>query len=303
VEPNSKEHAEVVGVVGLGAMGGRFAIRLLDAGYKVHGTDRTATAAQSLIARGLHWQGTPREVAATADVVISMVTDDSALEAITTGPDGILAGLSPRTVYVDMSSVSPHASVQAAERVRAAGAHMIDAPVSGSVPQAEQGALAIIVGGDDATFQRVEPLLRHLGQTVTRVGGNGAGVLLKLAINISLAVQTLAFSEGLLVAEHGGIDPRLAARVMADSPIGSPMLKARVPLLLDLPDQAWFPIRLMRKDIRLALEEAQRMGVVLPSATAAAGVLDAADKLGYAGRDLAGLREVLAKISNEPAAL
>jgi 3-hydroxyisobutyrate dehydrogenase-like beta-hydroxyacid dehydrogenase len=105
------------------------------------------------------------------------------------------------------------------------------------------------------------------------------------------------------VAEHGGIDPRLAARVMADSPIGSPMLKARVPLLLDLPDQAWFPIRLMRKDIRLALEEAQRMGVVLPSATAAAGVLDAADKLGYAGRDLAGLREVLAKISNEPAAL
>jgi hypothetical protein len=138
VEPNSKEHAEVVGVVGLGAMGGRFAIRLLDAGYKVHGTDRTATAAQSLIARGLHWQGTPREVAATADVVISMVTDDSALEAITTGPDGILAGLSPRTVYVDMSSVSPHASVQAAERVRAAGAHMIDAPVSGSVPQAEQ---------------------------------------------------------------------------------------------------------------------------------------------------------------------
>jgi 3-hydroxyisobutyrate dehydrogenase-like beta-hydroxyacid dehydrogenase len=303
VEPNSKEHAEVVGVVGLGAMGGRFAIRLLDAGYKVHGTDRTATPAQSLIARGLHWQGTPREVAATADVVISMVTDDSALEAITTGPDGILAGLSPRTVYVDMSSVSPHASVQAAERVRAAGAHMIDAPVSGSVPQAEQGALAIIVGGDDATFHRVEPLLRHLGQTVTRVGGNGAGVLLKLAINISLAVQTLAFSEGLLVAEHGGIDPRLAARVMADSPIGSPMLKARVPLLLDLPDQAWFPIRLMRKDIRLALEEAQRMGVVLPSATAAAGVLDAADKLGYAGRDLAGLREVLAKISNEPAAL
>jgi len=179
---------------------------------------------------------------------------------------------------------------------------MIDAPVSGSVPQAEQGTLAIMVGGDEATVQQVEPLLRHLGQTVSHVGRNGAGVLLKLAINISLAVQTLAFSEGLLIAERGGIDSALAAQVMAGSPIGSPMLKARVPLLVDLPDQAWFPIRLMHKDIRLALEEAQRMGVVVPSATAAAGVLDAADQLGYSERDIAGLHEVLAKISNEPVA-
>ena len=301
MEPNSKQQA-AVGVVGLGAMGRQFAGRLLGAGYEVHGTDRTATRARPLIARGLHWQGTPREVAAAAEVVISMVTDDSALEAITTGPDGIVAGLSPSTVYVDMSSVSPHASGQTAERVRATGAHMVDAPVSGSVPQAEQGTLAIMVGGDETTFRRVEPLLRHLGQSVTHVGGNGAGALLKLAVNISLAVQTLAFSEGLLVAERGGIDPRLAAQVMAGSPIGSPMLKTRVPLLLDLPDQAWFPIRLMHKDIRLALEEARRMGVALPSATAAAGVLDSAGKLGYGERDIAGLHEVLAKISDQPAA-
>jgi 3-hydroxyisobutyrate dehydrogenase-like beta-hydroxyacid dehydrogenase len=302
VEFSSNEQARTVGVVGLGAMGGRFAGRLLDAGYEVHGTDRTTTPAQPLIARGLHWHSTPREVAAAADVVISMVTDDSALEAITSGPDGIVAGLSPSTVYIDMSSVSPHASVQTAERVRAAGAHMIDAPVSGSVPQAEQGTLAIMVGGDEATVQQVEPLLRHLGQTVSHVGRNGAGVLLKLAINISLAVQTLAFSEGLLIAERGGIDSALAAEVMAGSPIGSPMLKARIPLLVDLPDQAWFPIRLMHKDIRLALEEAQRMGVVVPSATASAGVLGAADQLGYSERDIAGLHEVLAKISNESAA-
>jgi 3-hydroxyisobutyrate dehydrogenase-like beta-hydroxyacid dehydrogenase len=220
--------------------------------------------------------------------------------AITAGPDGIVAGLLPPTVYVDVSSVSPHATMHTAERVRAAGAHMMDAPVSGSAPQAEQGTLAIMVCGDETTFRRVEPVLRHFGRTVTHVGGNGAGALLKLTINIGLAVQTLAFSEGLLVAERGGIDPRLAAQVMADSPIGSPMLKTRVPLLLDLPDQAWFTIRLMHKDIRLALDEAQRMGVVLPSAPAAAGVLDAADELGYAGRDIAGLHEVLAKISNEP---
>jgi len=287
----------VVGVVGLGAMGAQLAGRLLEAGHQVHGTNRTASRAQALIARGLRWHDAPREVARDAEVVISMVTDDDALAAITGGPDGVLTGLSPGKVYVDMSSVSPQASRQVAERVRALGARMLDAPVSGSVPQAEQGTLAIMVGGEEATFEQVEPLLRQLGQTVTRVGDNGAGTLLKLAINISLAVQTLAFSEGLLLAERGGIVPRLAAEVMAGSAIGSPMLKARVPLLLDLPDTAWFPIRLMYKDIRLALDEAQRLTVALPSAAAAAGTLARARDLGYAERDIAGLHEVLAKIS------
>ena len=289
----------VVGVVGLGAMGAQLAGRLLDAGHQVHGTNRTASRAQTLIARGLRWHDTPREVASAAEVVISMVTDDAALAAITGEPDGVLTGLAPDKVYVDMSSVSPQASRQAAEQVRALGARMLDAPVSGSVPQAEQGTLTIMVGGEEATFERVEPLLRQLGQTVTRVGDNGAGVLLKLAINISLAVQTLAFSEGLVLAERGGLDPHLAAQVMANSPIGSPMLKARVPLLLDLPDTAWFPIRLMHKDIHLALHEAQRLAVALPSAEAAAGTLAQARELGYAERDIAGLHEVLAKISGQ----
>jgi 3-hydroxyisobutyrate dehydrogenase-like beta-hydroxyacid dehydrogenase len=287
----------VVGVVGLGAMGAQLAGRLLEAGHQVHGTNRTVSRAEALIARGLRWHDVPREVARAAEVVISMVTDDDALAAITGGPDGVLTGLSPGKVYVDMSSVSPQASRQAAEQVRALGARMLDAPVSGSVPQAEQGTLAIMVGGEEATFERVEPLLRQLGQTVTRVGDNGAGTLLKLAINISLAVQTLAFSEGLLLAESGGIDPRLAAQVMASSAIGSPMLKARVPLLLELPETAWFPIRLMYKDIHLALDEAQRLAVTLPSAEAAAGTLARARELGYAERDIAGLHEVLAKIS------
>jgi 3-hydroxyisobutyrate dehydrogenase-like beta-hydroxyacid dehydrogenase len=290
----------VVGVVGLGAMGGHLAGRLLDAGHEVHGTNRTPSRAEELIARGMQWHDTPREVADAADVVISMVTDDAALAAITRGPDGIVAGLSPDTVYVDMSSVSPQAAVRVAEEVRAAGGHMLDAPVSGSVPQVDQGTLAIMVGGDEATFQRVEPLLRQLGQTVTRVGANGAGVLLKLAINISLAVQVLAFSEGLLLAERGGIDARLAADVMSHSPIGSPMLQARVPLLLDLPDDPWFSVRLMHKDIRLALNEGQRAEVTLPSAAAAAGMLARARDLGYADRDIAALYEVLAKVSGSP---
>ena len=198
-------------------------------------------------------------MAASADVVFSMVTDDEALEAIAAGRQGLLAGLRPGHIYVDMSTVSPRASRRLAERVRARGADMLDAPVSGSIPQAESGTLAVMVGGERHAFEAVEPLLRELGQTVTHVGPNGQGLLLKLAINISLAVQTLAFSEGLLLAERAGVDPAAAAAVMSASSIGSPMLKARIPLLLDLPEHAWFDVELMQKDIRLARQAADEL--------------------------------------------
>ena len=244
----------------------------------------------------LRWRDTPREVTATAEIVITSLPDDRVLESVASGPDGILAGLDAEKIWVDMSTVSPRASRELAERVHELGAVMLDAPVSGSVPQVKAGTLTIMVGGDKDAYARVEPILRELG-TSTHIGENGQGLLLKLAINISLAVQMLAFAEGLLLAECGGIDPSTAADVMAASPIGSPMLKARVPLLLDLPDTAWFPIRLMYKDIRLALDEAQRLTVALPSAAAAAGTLARARDLGYAERDIAGLHEVLAKIS------
>jgi 3-hydroxyisobutyrate dehydrogenase-like beta-hydroxyacid dehydrogenase len=284
-----------IGFVGLGAMGSRIAGRLLDAGNEVYGTNRTESRARPLIERGLQWRATPREVADAADVVFSMVTDDAALNAVSSGPDGILAGLADGKVYVDMSTVSPRASRQLAAHVRRFGAQMLDAPVSGSIPQAESGTLAIFVGGSADAFATVEPLLRDLGQAVTHVGTNGQGVLIKLAVNISLAVQTLAFSEGLLLAERGGIDPQLAAEVMSSSSIGSPMLRARVPLLLDLPQHAWFDVALMEKDIGLAREAAKELAVPVPSAAAADEMLARASELGYAHRDLAALHEVLAE--------
>ena len=286
-----------IGFVGLGAMGSRIADHLLDSGNQVYGTNRTKSKAQALIDRGLQWRDTPREVAAAADVIFSMVTDDAALDAVTAGRDGILAGLADQKVYVDMSTVSPRASRELAEQVRALGAEMLDAPVSGSIPQAESGTLAIFVGGSEATFATVEPLLHELGQTVTHVGTNGHGLLIKLAVNISLAVKTLAFSEGLLLAELGGIDPQLAAEVMSTSSIGSPMLKARVPLLLNLPQQAWFDVALMQKDIRLARATADELGIPLPSAAIADEMLTRASELGYAHRDLAALHEVLAELA------
>jgi 3-hydroxyisobutyrate dehydrogenase-like beta-hydroxyacid dehydrogenase len=284
-----------IGFVGLGAMGSRVAGRLLDAGNELYGTDLKKSNARPLIERGLHWCESPREVASATDVVFSMVTNDAAVQAINSGPDGIVAGLGDGKVYVDMSTISPRTSREVADRVRSSGGRMLDAPVSGSIPQAESGTLAVMVGGEEHAFTEVEPLLREFGQAVTHVGGHGQGLLLKLAINISLAVQTLAFSEGLLLAERGGVDSRLAAEVMSTSSIGSPMLKARVPLLLDLPQQAWFDVAMMHKDIRLALETADELAVVLPSAAVADEVLTTATDLGYLHRDLAALHEVLAQ--------
>ena len=212
-----------IGFVGLGAMGSALAGRLLDAGHTVYGTNRTKDRADPLLERGLIWHDTPREVAQEAEVVFSMVTDSRALEAITGAQDGILAGLRPGAVYVDMSTVSPQTSAEIAERVKALGAAMLDAPVSGSVPAAQEGSLAIMVGGDPDALAGVEPLLRHLGKTITHVGGNGKGLMMKLALNISLAVQMIAFSEGVVLAAKGGVATAQAIEVLTSSPLGSPM--------------------------------------------------------------------------------
>jgi 3-hydroxyisobutyrate dehydrogenase-like beta-hydroxyacid dehydrogenase len=281
-----------IGFVGLGHMGGTMAARFLAAGYPVYGEERRREHADKLVRDGLQWRDTPRAVAEAADILFTSLPDDGVLEAVASGSDGILAGLTAGKVWVDVSTVSPRASREVAERVQALGAAMLDAPVSGSVPQVQTGALTITVGGNKTAYARVEPILRELG-TPTHIGENGQGLVLKLAINISLAVQMLAFAEGLLLAEHAGIDPKLAIEVMTQSAIGSPMLKARAAFVLDLPDEAWFDVGLMQKDIVLALEAARDLCVPLPSAAAADELLTVARALGYEQRDLAALFEVL----------
>jgi 3-hydroxyisobutyrate dehydrogenase-like beta-hydroxyacid dehydrogenase len=283
-----------VGFVGLGTMGSRVAARLHAAGHEVYVTNRTKAKAQPLLEQGMKWLGTGREVAAAAEVTFSMVTDDDALAAIAGGDDGILAGLAPGKVWVDMSTVSPGASRRVASQAGDRGAQMLDAPVSGSVPQVESGTLSIMVGGDAQAFATAEPLLQELAAAVTFVGPNGQGLLLKLAINISLAAQAIAFSEGLLLAERGGVDAKLAADTIAASPVGSPMLKARVPMFLDSDQQAWFDIRLMHKDIGLALQTAREQALQVPATEAADDVLDEASKRGYDERDIAAIHDVLA---------
>ena len=293
---------QTIGFIGLGNMGGNMAARYLAAGYTVYGEDRDRASAQELVDQGLQWAASPRAVAEAADIVLTSLPNDEIVASVASGADGIIAGLNEGKIWADLSTISPRASREIAERVRGQGrgAQMLDTPVSGSVPQVKTGTLTIMVGGDAEAYARIEPVLRILG-TPEYVGENGQGLVLKLAINISLGVQTLAFSEGLLLAEREGIDPHLAAKIMAESQIGSPMLKLRVPLILDPPDEAWFDIGLMHKDIRLVRQAGAEVGTPLPSAAVADEILGKAEALGYTHRDIASLYEALGRVSNDAA--
>ena len=282
---------KTLGFVGLGNMGGNMAARFMAAGYTVYGESRTKAHAQHLIDAGLQWRDAPREIAESSDVVFTSLPDDDSLKDAS---KGLLAGLSAGKVWVDVSTVSPSVSRELAAKAHERGAAMLDAPVSGSVPQVQSGTLTIMVGGAEDAYREVEPLLRVLG-TPTRVGDNGHGLALKLAVNISLAVQMLAFSEGLLLAERDGVDRKLAADVITSSQLGSPMLKLRVPLVLDLPEEAWFSVGLMQKDIRLAEALAEDLGVPAPTAAVADEWLSRAGVLGYENRDIAALYRALAE--------
>ena len=286
-----------VGFVGLGVMGGGIARRLLGAGHQLVGWNRTQEKAKPLLEAGMGWCDTPREAAERSDVVFSMVTNVDALHAIADGPDGLLAGLGPGKVYVDMSTVSPWASRALATRVRETGAAMLDAPVSGSVATLEQGKLSVMVGGDARTFEQVEPILRDIGPVVTHVGENGQAVLMKIAHNLSLAVQMLAFSESVLLAEKGGIQRTKAVEVLTSSAIASPMVKYRGPFVLEQPDEAWFDVNMMQKDMLYALEAGRELDVPLPTTAVANEYLTAARALGMAKQDFAALFDVLAQMA------
>jgi 3-hydroxyisobutyrate dehydrogenase-like beta-hydroxyacid dehydrogenase len=226
-----------------------------------------------------------------------MVTNTAAVRAVTQGTDGILAGLRPGTVYVDMSTASPANSRELAAQVSELGAHMLDAPVSGSVSTLEQGKLAVMVGGDADVFERVKPILEAIGPKVFHVGPNGAAVTMKIATNLSLAVQMLAFSEGVLLAEKSGIPRETAVEVLLASVIASPMVTYRGPFVLEQPDEAWFDVNMMQKDMNLALELGRELDVPLPTTAVTNEFLTAARGMGLEDKDFAVVFEVLAQMS------
>jgi 3-hydroxyisobutyrate dehydrogenase-like beta-hydroxyacid dehydrogenase len=286
-----------LGFIGLGVMGGQMVHRLLHKGHTVTGYNRTRSKAQWLIAQGMRWADSPREVAENTDITFAMVTNSAALHAVTDGSDGILAGLGPGKVFIDMSTVSPGASRSLAERARAQGADMLDAPVSGSVITLQQGKLSVMVGGHAATFERVKPVLEDIGPKVTHVGGNGVALAMKIAVNLSLAVQMMAFSEGVLLAEKSGINREVAVDVMTHSAIASPMIQYRGPFVLRQPEEAWFDVNMMQKDMLLALEMGRQLNVPVPTTAVTNEFLTAARGMGWEKLDFAVVFDVLARMA------
>jgi len=236
-------------------------------------------------------------VAEAAEITLSMVTDTWALRAVMNGPDGILAGLSDGKLYVDLSTVSPAESREFAGRVAERGARMLDAPVSGSVATLEEGRLAIMVGGAAEDVERARPVLQDIGPKVSHVGGNGQAALVKIASNLNLAVQMLAFSEAVLLTEKGGIARETAVEALLSGVIASPMLKYRGPFVLKQPDEAWFDVNMMQKDLLLAQEAGRQLDVPLPTTAVANEFLTAARAMGLEKRDFAAVFEVLSRLS------
>jgi 3-hydroxyisobutyrate dehydrogenase-like beta-hydroxyacid dehydrogenase len=286
-----------LGFVGLGVMGSQMVNRLLEKNHTVTGYNRTRAKAQWLIDKGMKWADSPRAVADASDITFAMVTNAAAIAAVTDGPDGIIAGLGAGKYFIDMSTVSPEVSRATAAKVRAKGADMVDAPVSGSVITLQEGKLSVMVGGHKETFERVKPLLLDIGPKVTHVGANGLALAMKIAVNLSLAVQMMAFSEGVLLAEKSGIRREVAVDVLTHSAVASPMIQYRGPFILQQPEEAWFDCNMMQKDMLLAMELGRQLNVPVPTTAVSNEFLTAARGMGWEKKDFAVVFDVLARMS------
>jgi 3-hydroxyisobutyrate dehydrogenase-like beta-hydroxyacid dehydrogenase len=273
-----------VGFGGLGAMGAGIAQRLLDAGYDVVGWNRTRAKAEPLLEAGMGWADTPRELAASVDVLFTMLTNTAAIEATAEGADGVLAGLGEGAIWADISTIAPDASVALAERVRATGATFLDCPVSGSPATLAAGEMSVMVGGDPEAFEHIEELLRAIGPKVTYIGPNGQAILTKVAINLALVVSVTALAEGVALVEKAGVDRTAVVEAVLNSVIASPVIGYRAPLLVDDTD-VFADVELQQKDLVLAQELARRLGMAVPTCAATSEMLNAARSSTQADRD------------------
>jgi 3-hydroxyisobutyrate dehydrogenase-like beta-hydroxyacid dehydrogenase len=275
---------ERIGFAGLGAMGAGIVKRLLADGYEVVGWNRTRERAEPLLDAGMGWADTPRELAASVDLLFTMLTDTAAIEATAGGPDGLLAGLGEGKVWADISTIAPDASVALAERVRATGASFLDCPVSGSPATLAAGQMSVMVGGDRAAFEHVEGVLRAIGPKVTYIGPNGQAILTKVAINLALVVSVTALAEGVALVEKAGVDRSAVVDAVLKSVIASPVVGYRAPLLVEDTD-VFADVELQQKDLVLAQDLARRLGMAVPTCAAASEMLNAARGSAQADRD------------------
>jgi len=281
-------------MIGLGAMGEGIVPRLLAAGHTVTGWNRTKSKAEALTQKGMKWSDSPREVAEQSDVVLSIVTDAAAVREVALGPDGVISGLPTDGVYLDMSTIAPESSRAIASEFRKVGKVMMDAPISGSPVTLNQGKASLMVGGVKDAFERVKPVLLAIGAKATYIGDNGMAVQMKLAINLVLMVEVIAFGEGIALAEKGGVAREVAVEAMLNSVAASPVLGYRGPFILEgrMPDKPLADVNLQQKDMLLVLEQGRKLGSPVPLAAAANEMMNACRGLGIDHRDFITAHEV-----------
>ncbi|MEK6256393.1 MAG: NAD(P)-dependent oxidoreductase, partial [Chloroflexota bacterium] len=283
-----------VGFIGLGAMGEVIVPRLLDAGYTVTGWNRTKQKAKTLLDKGMGWADTPRELASQSEVVFSIVTDAAAVQAVALGPDGVIAGLPKTGMFIDMSTIAPDQSREIATEFDKAGLTMLDGPISGSTVTVLQGKASIMIGGVKEAVVSVKPGLLAIGPKVSYIGGNGLAVQMKLAINLVLMVEVIAFGEGVALAEKGGVDRETAVEAMLNSVVASPVLGYRGPFILEgnMPEVPLADVNLQQKDMLLVLSLGRKMGVPVPLAAAANEMINACRGLGIDHNDFVAAHQV-----------
>jgi 3-hydroxyisobutyrate dehydrogenase-like beta-hydroxyacid dehydrogenase len=287
-----------VGFIGLGAMGEVMVPRLMAAGHSVTGWNRTKARAEPLIAQGMGWADTPRQVAERCDLIFGIVTDGAAVKSVTLAPDGVLSGLKPGGIYADMSTISPFVSREVAEEFHKAGRFMLDSPLSGSPVTVKSGQASIMVGGDKGAYDRAREVMLAIGPKVTYIGESGQAAHMKLAVNALLMVEVIAFGEAVALAEKGGVKREVALDAVLKSVAASPVLGYRGPFILEgqMPDVPLADVTLQQKDMMLVLDLVRRLGCFAPLAAAANEMMNACRGLGIDEHDFVVAHRVYRKL-------
>ncbi len=290
-----------LGFVGLGAMGQLIVPRLMAAGHSVTGWNRSPDKAAPLITGGMRWADTPRAVAEKSEIVFSIVTDSAAVKAVALGKDGIVTGLKRGRIYIDMSTIEPDASRAVAAEFAKADSIMLDGPLSGSPVTVVQGNASIMIGGDEAAFERVKPVLLAIGPKVTRIGGNGLACQMKIAVNLLLMVEVICFGEAVALAEKGGVARDVALDAILKSVAASPVLGYRGPFILEgkMPEVPLADVTLQQKDMLLALNLGRTLGSPVPLAAAANEMMNACRGLGIDGNDFVVAHQVYRRLGGQ----